>query len=356
MFHLDCGSVVAIEKTGSDVVGMENEESDGDGPVNGGVGYGEVIGKLVSKKGYGVLDMAPLPPRDQRHLWLCYQVVRYTKEIVYDFEQRLETIFRGQVNRVHILDFEGLNPNMRQDLVERLRMVYTGDDGQDVFVSHAWRRLFGIRAPLVQEFILEFFSTCRIRDEMGLDAASFLTAEEMAEDEFRAYWDFLRCAPSYTYIRDLIQRLCHSMDQGATNIPYLLAQYLFRHAKGRKSGTRLSGGHFIGYLAHHFGLVSDDGLRGLSVATHEIPLIDMGELVNLNICIEIGDDWAWVASRPDRQPDVAAGALGATKDAPAVDEGAQVDPAPVQAPQPPPSPPVAGSTMPQRLGRLKEEM
>ncbi|GJU94985.1 retrovirus-related pol polyprotein from transposon TNT 1-94 [Tanacetum coccineum] len=36
-------SVVAIEKTGSDVVGMENEESDGDGPVNGGVGYGEVI-------------------------------------------------------------------------------------------------------------------------------------------------------------------------------------------------------------------------------------------------------------------------------------------------------------------------
>ncbi|GKC34979.1 hypothetical protein Tco_1047363, partial [Tanacetum coccineum] len=36
-------SVVAIEKTGSDVVGMVNEESDGDGPVNGGVGYGEVI-------------------------------------------------------------------------------------------------------------------------------------------------------------------------------------------------------------------------------------------------------------------------------------------------------------------------
>ncbi|GJT47868.1 hypothetical protein Tco_0974025 [Tanacetum coccineum] len=30
-------SVVAIENTGSDVVGMENEESDGDGPVNGEV-------------------------------------------------------------------------------------------------------------------------------------------------------------------------------------------------------------------------------------------------------------------------------------------------------------------------------
>ncbi|GJT26980.1 hypothetical protein Tco_0907255 [Tanacetum coccineum] len=121
-------------------------------------------------------DMAPLLPHDQRHLWLHYQVVGYTEEIVYDFEQRLETIFRRQVNRVHILDFEGLTPDMRHNLVERLKMVYTGDDGDEVFVSHAWRRLFGIRAPLVQEFILEFFSTCRI--VLGLH-----TAKEMAEDK-----------------------------------------------------------------------------------------------------------------------------------------------------------------------------
>ncbi|GKF48117.1 hypothetical protein Tco_0141368, partial [Tanacetum coccineum] len=161
--------------------------------------------------------MALLPPRDQRHLWLRYQVKGYTEEIVHDFEQRLETIFDRQVNRVHILDFEA----------EMTRM----------------------------EFILEFFSTCRIRDKMGLDVAGTLcfqmggsrhsmmwrqfilalglhTAEEMAKDKFGAYWlgserlipdkgdlsdywvkissgrDFLRGAPSYTYIRDLVQRLC----------------------------------------------------------------------------------------------------------------------------------------------------
>ncbi|GJX85973.1 hypothetical protein Tco_0336747 [Tanacetum coccineum] len=35
IFHLHCpSSVVAIEKTGSDVVGMENEESGCDGLVN----------------------------------------------------------------------------------------------------------------------------------------------------------------------------------------------------------------------------------------------------------------------------------------------------------------------------------
>ncbi|GJZ70898.1 hypothetical protein Tco_0634749 [Tanacetum coccineum] len=40
------GSVVATENTGSNVVRMENEDSDGDGIVNGGVGYGEVIVKV----------------------------------------------------------------------------------------------------------------------------------------------------------------------------------------------------------------------------------------------------------------------------------------------------------------------
>ncbi|GKG29078.1 hypothetical protein Tco_0416443, partial [Tanacetum coccineum] len=100
------------------------------------------------------------------------------------------------------------------------------------------------------------------------------------------------------------------MDRGAVNVLYLLAQYLFRHAEGRKSGARLSGGQFIGRLAHHFGLVSDDGLRGLSVV-----------------------------ARPKRQQVAAAGAPEAAEDAPAVDEGAHADPAPVQASQPPSPPP-----------------
>nr|GEU29110.1 hypothetical protein [Tanacetum cinerariifolium] len=72
---------------------------------------------------------------------------------------------------------------------------------------------------------------------------------------------------------------------------------------------------------------------------------------------EIGDDLAWVASGPERQQVAVAGAFEAAKDAPTVDEGAQADPAPMQAPQPsPPPPPAVGRIMPHRLGRLKEEM
>ncbi|GKD51347.1 hypothetical protein Tco_1280323, partial [Tanacetum coccineum] len=129
--------------------------------------------------------------------------------------------------------------------------------------------------------------------------------------------DFLRTAPSYTYIRDPVQRLCHrlisysisgrgqtpekvtttdlfylrSMDWGAANVLYLLAQYLFRHAKGRKSGARLSEGHFIGRLAHHFGLV--------------------------------GDDWAWVAQGAERQPVAAVTTPRGVEDASDIDEGTQ---------------------------------
>ncbi|GJV01664.1 hypothetical protein Tco_1335233 [Tanacetum coccineum] len=89
--------------------------------------------------------MAPLPHRDLRHLWVRYQVDGYDED------------------------------GMRQTLGDRLSMAYAGDDREALFTSHAWRRLFEVRAPLAREFILEFLSTCRMSDtEMGLDVADTL--------------------------------------------------------------------------------------------------------------------------------------------------------------------------------------
>ncbi|GJT13139.1 hypothetical protein Tco_0860181 [Tanacetum coccineum] len=251
-----------------------------------------VIQFVIFKEKFRVIGRNSFVLNKKEAAFPALKVVGYTEKIEHDFEQRLETIFGRQVNRVHILDFEGFTPDMRQDLAERMRMVYIRDDGQE---------LGGARRSMTwRQFIL---------------ALGLYTAKEMAEDGFGAYWlgservildkgdlndywveissgrDFLRGAPSYTYIKDPVQRLCH------------------RHAKGRKSGSRLSGGHFIGRLTHHFGL-------------------------------------AWVASGPERQQVAVVGAPKAAEDAPAVDEGAQADPAPVQAPQPPPPPPAAGRTMP----------
>nr|GEU54313.1 hypothetical protein [Tanacetum cinerariifolium] len=185
-----------------------------------------------------------------------YTVEGYTKEIVHDFEQRLETIFDRQVNRVHILDFEGLNLEMRQDLAVRLRMVYTGDDGQLVFAR-----------------------------------------------DLRDYWteilsgkDFLGPTPSYVFIQDPVRRLCQRM------IAYSIS--------GR--GQALEKGQAIRRSLHwasgfSFGLVSDEGLRGLQVVARELLLIDLRELGRLNICLRFDDTWDWVASGPERQQATAVG-------------------------------------------------
>ncbi|GJY92327.1 hypothetical protein Tco_0508109 [Tanacetum coccineum] len=76
----------------------------------------------------------------------------------------------------------------------------------------------------------------------------------------------------------------------------------------------------------------------------------MDELVRLQICKELDDTWAWVALGPERRFDAAAGAPKVAEGALDVHEGAQAVPAPVQAPQPPPT--AQGRTIPQRLARF----
>ncbi|GKE06217.1 hypothetical protein Tco_1398235 [Tanacetum coccineum] len=279
---------------------------------------------------FDLKDETSLSKYDEVEQSILYFNDLYPFNIVYPDNQKSDK--GNDENEINMIQSSGgLTLDMRQDLAKRMRMVYTRDDGQEVFVSHDYKRLFGIQAPLVQEFILEFFSTYRIEDEIGLDVAGTLCFQLGAyrlgsersnpdKGDLSDYWveisfgrDFLRGAPSYTYIRDPVRRLCH------------------RHAEGRKSGARLSRGNFIRRLTHHFGLVSDDGLRGLLVVARELLLIDMGELVKLNIYMEIRNDWAWVAPGPKRQQVAAAGAPKAAEDAPVVDEGAQADLTPIQA-------------------------
>nr|GEX60541.1 ribonuclease H-like domain-containing protein [Tanacetum cinerariifolium] len=142
---------------------------------------GKIIGKVMSS----------LPPADQRHSWLRCEVEGYTPVIVHSYEQRLETIWSESVNR-------------------------------QVYVSHAWRRPFEIRAPLVREFILEFLSTYRMKQEMAEDGfrAYWVGSDRLIPDKggLRDYWfeissgiDLLGPAPSYVLIQDPVRRLCHRM-------------------------------------------------------------------------------------------------------------------------------------------------
>ncbi|GJU71910.1 hypothetical protein Tco_1263315 [Tanacetum coccineum] len=235
---------------------------------------------------------------------------------------------------------------MAEGLSSNMLMEHRDAQGQSVFTSRAWRRLFDIRGPLVHELILEFFSTFRFGEAvLDLDttrALQFLLGgvrrrlswrefiltlrlhieEEMQIAGFGLYWaeNFLGTTPSYTSIRDQILRLCHRL------IACSIAIWNQAHEKGP------------------------------IVIVRELPVIDMSELARLQICIKIDDTWAWVAPGPERQPDAAAGAPEAAEDAPIADEGALAVPAPVQAPQPPPPAARPTQTMAQRLARVEEDV
>ncbi|GJT10608.1 hypothetical protein Tco_0857650 [Tanacetum coccineum] len=181
---------------------------------------------------------------------------------------------------------------------------------------------------LGKDWTLDMRQDLAKRDEDGIywgrwsGALRLHTAKEMAEDGFGAYWlGSERVIPDKGDLSDYWVEISSGRDflRGG-------GMHLKRYTEGKKSGAMLSVGHFIGCLAHHFGLVSDDGLRGLYVVTRGTK----------------------------RQPVAAAAAPGDVEDAPDIDDGAQAIPAPIHAPPPPP--PVAGRTIPQRLGRLEEEI
>nr|GEY14774.1 hypothetical protein [Tanacetum cinerariifolium] len=316
-------------------------------------------------------DMAPLPPREQRHKFLRYEGLEYTDSDISDFESRLERIYTREhiQNRImqHRLEPLVKKISFRFFCMKRMLMEHRDEVGVSVFTSRAWRRLFDIRGPLLHELILEFFSTFRFGqaildvDTLGtlqfqlggarrrMSWREFIVAlglhmeEEMQTAGFGAYWagrarkildkgdlrdywmgissagDFLGTAQSYTLIRDLILRFCH--------------QLIACSIVGRKI------------------------LGELTVIAPELLVIDMAELVGLHIYVELDDTWAWVAMGPERQPDDAAGAPAEAEDALIIDEGGQADPAPSQAPQQPsPPPPAPARTIPQRLGRLEEDV
>ncbi|GKB52334.1 hypothetical protein Tco_0903087 [Tanacetum coccineum] len=215
-----------------------------------------------------------------------YQGLEYSDADVADFEERLERIYSREIHMVQVVDFQGMHELMRDGLFARMVMEHRDDAGVVVFASRAWVRLFDTRGPLVRELILEFLSTLRFGEVLlDLDAPG--------------------------------------MDVGSVNIPYLLARYLRRFATGRKSMAYISSGQFVARLAEHFVLLTTEILGGLTVISPKLLIINIGELVRLQICMEVDDTCAWV------------------------------DPAPVHAPPPPPAP---ARTMPQRMARLEEDV
>ncbi|GKD90197.1 hypothetical protein Tco_1365704, partial [Tanacetum coccineum] len=171
--------------------------------------------------------LAPLPPRSEQHLWLRFDVQDYVDSAIQDFEDRLGRIYDRQVYRVQVLDFDVLTKEIDQAILGDNCLGFIG----------------GLRRQMSWSLRV-IASKAELRDYSTRVSSSS---------------DFLIFVPSYTQIREPLRRLCHrlivftiaskgqvpekvtttdlfflrSMDEGMPmNIPYLLAQYLFRFFKG----------------------------------------------------------------------------------------------------------------------------
>ncbi|GJR78770.1 hypothetical protein Tco_0149555 [Tanacetum coccineum] len=206
------------------------------------------------------IDMA-LPLRNERHLWLRFNTQGYTEEEIYDFETTLERLYYRKV----------------------------------LFTSSIWRELMGIRRPLVREIILEFFSMLR----QFIAILGLHTVEEMETDGFRACWDAsLRVIASKAELVDYWVRISSSGDGGECP---LLAFIVLVHIYLGKHRAQMSRGHFIARLRMHFGVITKQSLRTLTMEVCELTTIDIEELIRLWICERLLDVVRWVALGLQRQ-------------------------------------------------------
>ncbi|GKE05843.1 hypothetical protein Tco_1397861, partial [Tanacetum coccineum] len=130
-----------------------------------------------------------LPPRDQRHEYLRYDGLQYTDADIADFETGLARIYRIQIHRVQVFNFGGFPDLMAEELSTRMLMEHRDAQGQKEMQTAG----FGL-------YWTE--SVRRIPDK----------------EDLRDYWikisyagDFLGIAPSYTFIKDPMLRLCHRL-------------------------------------------------------------------------------------------------------------------------------------------------
>nr|GEV48067.1 hypothetical protein [Tanacetum cinerariifolium] len=105
-------------------------------------------------------------------------------------------------------DMAPLPPREQRHPILRMRMEHRNGDRVMVFTSQTWSRVFETRGLLVRELILEFLSTLRFGEREFILAMGLHTREEMKSPSFASH-----CRPplSYTLIRDLVLRLFQRM-------------------------------------------------------------------------------------------------------------------------------------------------
>nr|GEW94488.1 hypothetical protein [Tanacetum cinerariifolium] len=229
---------------------------------------------------------------------LCTNLVDFTNMALPPRDQRLKYLrFEGvQYTKGDIVDYESRLAKIYRREVHRVQ-VFNFRGLTDLMAEGLSSRMLMEHKDAQGQSVFTSQALRRIFDSRGPLVHKLIL-------EF--FSTFRSQAPEKMTVTDLFY--LSGIDVGSVNVPYLLAMYLRLFASGRKQGVMISS--------------------------------------------ELDDTWARVASGPERQPDVAAGA----PEAGVANEGALTIPTPIQVPQPPP--PAAGPTrtMAQRLARVEEDV
>nr|GEX56685.1 hypothetical protein [Tanacetum cinerariifolium] len=218
-------------------------------------------------------------------IWLFHLEIRGTGTLglrdIADFKKRLGKIYRGEVHGVHVFDFGGLTGIIHEGLRGRTLMEYKDAQGQSVFTSRAWMRLFEIRVSVGG-------ARRRMRWRHFILALGLHTTEEMETTGFGLYW--VESGRQISEKGDLSAFWREISFEG----DFLYTPFLYSY-----QGSNVE----IMPQAHR--LEEEEGY-------------DIWE----SIYVKLDDTWAWVAPGPQRQQVAAAGALEAAEDALVADEGA----------------------------------
>ncbi|GJX53958.1 hypothetical protein Tco_0282327 [Tanacetum coccineum] len=223
--------------------------------------------------------------RRPRHQYLRYKGLQYADADIADFETKLARIYMREIHRVQVFDFRGLLDLMAEGLSARMLMEHRDAQGQSMFTSRAWRRLFDIRGPLVHELILEFFNTFKFGEAvLDLDTPGALQFQLGGVRRRMSWREFILAlglhsaeemqtagtAPSYTLIRDPMLRLCHRLIAcsivGRSQTPKKVTVTDLFYLRGMDVGS------YVARLAEHFGLLTEERLQGLTVISPTLPL------------------------------------------------------------------------------------
>nr|GEV74937.1 hypothetical protein [Tanacetum cinerariifolium] len=137
----------------------------------------------------------------------------------------------------------GLIDLMAKGLSSRMLIKHMDAQGQGVFTSRAWRRLFEIRGLLAYILLMRLswldsmHTGPRVRDKSPTRRSECLLGRDLDRKGFSSVAGRSQAPKTVTdlfYLRGI--------DIGLVNAPYLLDRYLRMFASGKKNGAMISGG------------------------------------------------------------------------------------------------------------------